>query len=245
MTTVTKAPSVKASTRTSLVIYLGLIACLVLVKVVLEVASIEGVVESQAGLFSWELIGFIAVVGGFCVWLGPRAGLPDLWGPSISPRQRLVLPAALGLGLGAIALAVNAFVGFQRIVAEAGNIPTINVPFPESLIFYSGGAIIVESLYRLILITLPLWLIGTVILRGRGQTAVFWSVALLTSLVESYGQMTLVAGHPGVMAAMGVSMYALNVGEAFLFRRYGFLAPLTFRLSYYLVWHGVASMIGL
>jgi hypothetical protein len=233
------------STRTSLLILLALMACLVLVRFTLELASVDVVVSSQATLFSLPTIGFLAVAGGLCVWLGPRAGLPDLWEPSRSPRKWLLLPAAVGLGLGAVALALHGLIGTARIMAEAANVPTINVPFPESILFYTAGAIIVETLYRLILITVPLWLIGTVILRGRGQATVFWIVALLTSVVEPIGQMSLVAGHPEVMLALGVGMYGMNVFEALLFWRYGFLAPLVFRVAYYLVWHGVASAIGI
>jgi hypothetical protein len=234
----------RVASRRSLVIYLGLLAYLALVKVVLDLGSVDVVVRSQAVLFSWPMIGFLAVVGGLCVWLGPRAGIPELWDPTRSPRKWLFFPAVAGLGLGATSLTVQALTGYARVIADAANVPTINVRFPESILFYSGGAVVVESLYRLIAITLPLWLIVTVILRGRGQAPVFWTVALLTSLIEANGQMSLVAGHPVVMLFMGVGMYGLNIVEALLFRRHGFLAPLVFRCSFYLVWHVVASALG-
>jgi hypothetical protein len=41
------------------------------------------------------------------------------------------------------------------------------------------------------------------------------------------------------MLVMVVGGYGINLFEAWLFRRHGFLAPLTFRLAYYLVWHVV------
>jgi hypothetical protein len=240
----TRSLKVETFTGMSLVIYLGLMAYLIGVKVVFELASVVGVVPSQATLFSWPVIGLLTVAGSLSVWLGPRARLPDLWDPRRSPRTWLLLPAVVGLGLGAVSLTVHTFTGYAQVIADAANVPTINVPFPKSILFYSGGAIIVEALYRLILITLPLWIVGTVILRGRGQATVFWIVALLTSLVEPAGQMSLVAGHPGVMVAMGVAMYGMNVFEALLFWRYGLLAPLAFRLTFYLVWHVVGGAIG-
>jgi hypothetical protein len=46
------------------------------------------------------------------------------------------------------------------------------------------------------------------------------------------------------MVIMGSALYAINVFEAHLLRRYGFLAPLAFRLTYYLGWHVVGSAIG-
>jgi hypothetical protein len=234
----------ETSTRWSLVIYLALMVYLVLVKVVLELASVEEVLSAQATAFSWPVIGFLALAGGCAVWLAPRTGLPDLRNPSISPRKWLLLPAGVGLGLGVINLTLAAFTGSAQIMAEAANVPSINVPFPESILFYSGGAIVVEALYRLILITLPLWLIANVILRKRGRAPVFWVLALLTSLLEPAGLIGFLAGHPYLMLVMAVGGYGINIFEAWLFWRYGFLAPLVFRLAYYLVWHIVGSVIG-
>lgn len=226
-----------------MVIYLALMAYLVLVKLFLDLdlGSVAVVVPSQATIFGWPMIAFLTIVGTCSVWLGPKAGLPGLWEPNIGVRKRLLLPAVVGLGLGVVFLIVQAFTGFARVMAEAANVPSINVPFPASILFYSGGAIAVESLYRLILLTLPLWLIANVILRKQGQTTVFWAVAVPASVVEPLGQMSLVAGHPEVMAALGIGMYAMNIFEAILFRRYGFLAPMAYRLAYYFVWHVVGG----
>ncbi|MDQ7910131.1 hypothetical protein RB614_37115 [Phytohabitans sp. ZYX-F-186] len=55
--------------------------------------------------------------------------------------------------------------------------------------------------------------------------------------------MSLVAGHVE-MLALGVVVYAMNLFEAHLFWRHGFLAPLIFRLAFYLVWHVVGGVIG-
>jgi hypothetical protein len=226
-----------------LALYLALMVYLVLVKVILEFGVVEGVVPSQATVLSWPVIGFIVLAGGCSVWLGPRTGLPELWDPSISPRKWLLLPAVVGLGLGVVNLTIQALTGSLRTIAEAANVASINVPFPESILFYSGGAIIVET-RRLILITLPLWLIATVILRKRGQAPVFWVLALLTSLLEPAEQLSLIAGHLDLMLVLGVAVYGMNLFEAYLFWRYGFLAPLIFRLGYYLVWHIVGGVIG-
>lgn len=238
-----KSLGTETSARRSLALYLALMVYLVLVKVVLELGAVEGVVPSQATVLSWPVIGFIALAGGCSVWLGPRTGLPELWDPSISPRKWLLLPAVVGLGLGVVNLTIQALTGSLRTIAEAANVASINVPFPESILFYSGGAIIVET-RRLILITLPLWLIATVTLRKRGQAPVFWVLALLTSLLEPAEQLSLIAGHLDLMLVLGVAVYGMNLFEAYLFWRYGFLAPLIFRLGYYLVWHIVGGVIG-
>lgn len=244
MATMVKSLRAEKSTRVSLAIYLALMVYLVLVKVVLELGSVEVIVPAQATFFSWPMIGFLALAGGCAVWLAPRTGLPELWDPSIPPRKRLLLPAVVGLGVGVINLVFAAFSGSAQIMAEAANVSSISVPFPESIVFYSGGAIVVETLYRLIPITLPLWLIANVIMRGRGQTTVFWVLAVVTSTIEPTGLVGFFAGHPELILVMVVAAFGVNIFEAYLFWRYGLLAPLAFRLGYYLVWHVVGGLIG-
>jgi hypothetical protein len=240
-----KSLSNDTSTRWSLVIYLTLMVYLAVVKVVLDLTSVKEILPAQATAFSWPVIGVLTLAGGCAVWLGPRTGLPDLWDPSVSPRKWLLFAAITGLGLGVINLAYAAFTGSARVMAEAAKVASINVPFPESMVFYSGGAILVEALYRLIPITLLLWLIANVIARRRGQAPVFWVLALLTSALEPAGLVGLLAGHPDLMLVMAVAGYGINLFEAWLFWRHGFLAPLVFRLAYYLVWHIVGGLTGL
>jgi hypothetical protein len=244
MSTPPKPLSAETPLRRSLLIYLVLMVYLILVKIVLSLASVKVIAASQEELFRWPLIGVLVLAGGISVWLGPRMGLPGLWDASISTRKRLLLPAVVGLGLGAVNLALQAFTGYVHVLAAAAHVSSINVAFPASLLFYSAGAIILEAIYRLILITLPLWLIANVILRKRGQTQVFWVLALLTSALEPAAQMTFLAGHLELMLVAGVALYGMNVFEADLLRRYGFLAPLVFRVALYVVWHIVGGAIG-
>jgi hypothetical protein len=244
MSTLPAPLSSETTVRRSLFIYLALMAYLVLVKVVLSLASVKGIVASQEEILGWPMIGVVALAGSISVWLGPRVGLPGLWDTSISTRKRLLLPAIMGLGLGVVTITLQALTGFVQVLAAAANVSSINVAFPASLLFYSAGAIVLEALYRLILITLPLWLMANVIFRKRGQTQVFWVVALLTSALEPAKQITFLGGHPALMLIWGGATYGLNFFEAHLFRRYGFLAPLGLRLTYYLVWHIVGGAIG-
>jgi hypothetical protein len=232
------------TTVKSLMVYLALIAYLVLVKIVLELGSVEMIVPAQETYFSWPMIAFLALAGGCAVWLAPRTGLPELWDPSLPPRKWLLLPAIAGLALGTANLVFAAFSGSAQIMAEAANVPSITVPFPQSIVFYSGGAIVIEALYRLIPITLPLWLIAIVIMRKRGQTTVFWVLAVLTSAIEPAGLVGFVAGHPELILVMAVAAFATNMYEAYLFWRYGLLAPLAFRLAFYLIWHVVGGVMG-
>ncbi len=107
------------------------------------------------------------------------------------------------------------------------------------MLFYAGGAIIVEVVYCLLPIPLLLWLVSTVLLRGRAQDGVFWVLALLTSAIEPLTQELglLDEGRPGLFAVHFTMGYALNLVQAAVFRRYGFLAAITLRWATYLVWH--------
>ena len=116
---------------------------------------------------------------------------------------------------------------------------SFNVPFPGSLLFYPGGAIVVEVICRLVAIPVLLWLISNVVLRGRAQSHVFWVLAVLTSLVEPLDQNMFVfeAGAFGLGATQSLSDFGHNFAQAVMFRRYGFLAAILTRVAMYLVWH--------
>lgn len=230
--------------RRSLLIWVGLIGYLVLAKLVLSFAATRGAIASQNALFLWPQIAILALVGGVAVWVGPRTELPGLWDSNISTRERLLRPALIGLGVGALFLALSAAFGLATIVAESAKVSSINVAFPDSLVFYSAGAIIVETMYRLIPITLPLWLIGNVLLRKRGEVYVFWTLALLTSMIEPLSQLVMLEDHTAVISLFMVGTFAINIFEAHLFRRFGFLAPLGFRIALYVVWHMIGGALG-
>ncbi len=223
--------------RTSLLIHLALMAWVVLVRLVLSAFPVKVVVAAQEEVFAWPLIAGLTIAGAASVVLGARVGLPAHWDAAIPARQRLLLPALAGLAAGVVPFALDALTGFVDILAAAAKTPRIHVAFPASLLFYSAGAIVLETAYRLVLLTVPVWLIGNVLLQGRGRAVVFWIVAVLVSALEPAAQMSLVPGHAALMTAVGVLAFAVNLFEAGLMRRCGFLAPVAFRVSYYLVWH--------
>ena len=87
------------------------------------------------------------------------------------------------------------------------------------MLFYAGGAIIGEVVYRLLPIPLLLWLSSTVLLRGRAQDRIFWVLALLTSAIEPITQELglLGEGRAGLFAVHFTMGYALNLAQAALF----------------------------
>jgi len=112
------------------------------------------------------------------------------------------------------------------------------------LLIYPGGAVIVEVVYRLLTIPLLLW--GLTALRPleRHTTLLFWMLAGLTALIEPLGDLEL-ARHGLVMCALVFSQdLALDLAQAWCFRRAGFLAAILLRVWFYLVWHVAYGVMG-
>jgi hypothetical protein len=106
------------------------------------------------------------------------------------------------------------------------------------VLFYPGGAILVEVLYRLLPIPLVLWLISSVLLRGHAQREVFWTLAVLSSVIEPLSQhlLPLRAGATVLFVSQFGLDYAFNLARAVRFRRVGFPAAIVMRVAMYLVW---------
>jgi hypothetical protein len=86
-----------------------------------------------------------------------------------------------------------------------------------------------------------LWLISNVLLRGRGQGQMFWVLAVLTSLIEPGQQDLMYLQASGVLLAASqfAPDFVLNLTQAAMFRRSGYLASILVRVATYLVWHVV------
>jgi len=172
------------------------------------------------------------------IWFSHRAGLPAAWDKGIPNRQRFLIPVLLSLGISLPFVALDLITRFTTILAAQHGQPRENIAFPASVLIYPGGAVIVEVFYRLLLVPLLLWLVSNVALSGRWQAHVFWVLALLTLLIEPLTQdMDLFQFGVGLMASVFLLDFALNLRQATLFRKYGFLAAIVMRVAFYAVWH--------
>jgi hypothetical protein len=224
----------------SMWVWLVLVGFLVLVNLFITFVGAGLERDPRVGLFSWPAIAIFGVLGAVGLWFAHRTGFPAAWDPRVSTRQRFLYPALFGLGFGLLQVAVEQVTHSIQFFLVATGLPAFNAPFPGSLLFYTGGAIIVEVIYRLLPIPLLLWLISNVILRGRAQEQVFWVLALLSSAIEPLSQdlVGLRAGLPLLAVAQQVvTHYAFNLTQAVMFRRYGVLAAIIVRVAMYLVWH--------
>jgi hypothetical protein len=153
-------------------------------------------------------------------------------------RRRLAWPFGIGLGLAALEVGMDLATGFTRLNAAAHGVgQQFTDPF-SMLVIFGAASVLVEAIYRLIPLPILLWLISNVVLRGRWQSLVYWLLAVPFSLVEPLGQTSVVAGiGPEVFAGEVVLGFALNLVQAWFFRRHGFVSSIAVREGYYLIWH--------
>jgi len=218
-------------------IFLLLVSLMLLGKAVWTFFGVDHpIVQNWTG--TWWAILLAAVLGFLAVKIAGKTGFPDIWDEHISNRERLLYPVLLGL----------AFAFVEILVGLAMGLPNIHVPFPFSIPVYVSGGIFLEILYHLIPVVFLIWLISNVLLKGKRQTEVFVVVAVLASMWEPVMQITgmyQMGMLPGMAVAAGlfIFIFAGNLIPIALFRKYGFLAPVIWRLTDYGLWHVIWPMI--
>ncbi len=178
--------------------------------------------------FSNVLLLLVAVP--FLFWQ-TKAGLPDFWDKKISNKNRFLFPLLIGIGFAILDVLV-----FEVLIPHApyAALPPFTQPFPYSLLLYFSGAVEVEVFYRLIPLTILLF-IGNTFRQGKYYSAFFWVAAVLTSLREPLEQ--LPAGDLLLIIYSLVTGFLMNFLQATWYRKAGFLASLFIRLGHYLIWH--------
>ena len=197
-------------------------------------------IPSQAQVMQPAPVAAILLLGLLGAWFSSRAGLPSAPDIRDTAQWRRLLTIAVGSGLifGVFLFWLDAATGLTAGASKALGVSWINVPLPQSLAHYGAAAVLLECAYRIIPITLLAWLIGRVILKGRADGPVFWVLAALTSLIEPASALGLARPDAApALALLMVVMFAANFFEAIELRRYGWPAPILFRMAFYGVWH--------
>lgn len=185
------------------------------------------------------LYGGLGLVG---LRLSRSLGFPELWDPRVDKRERLLIPAVAGMGLGIFFIIAD-----QLFSSMHGLGPLPHPPFPTSLVASAVAGIGEEILFRLFFISFWVWLISHLLLKGKGQGVVFWLVAAASAVAFTAAHL------PSVMMLVGTERIAelppFLLGELFLlngglslvaaefFRRYGFLAAVGVHFWTDVVWH--------
>jgi hypothetical protein len=221
-------------------IYLGLVAMVILLTALQTYLPLH---INQGQRASWLSVVLVAVAGWVGLILGPKAGFPAMASPQVSNWRRLWLPGLVGLGAGLVMVVFD-------LLHPLGS--AAQTQFPDSLVVYTLGGLIEEIIIHLFATTLLIWLISGLILRGHYQVPVFWAVAAGGGLLYWLLQVNSIRSFfPELFSAalavqiLLIIMVTITAG-AYLYRKGGFLAALSLRYGFYLVWHIVwAGGIGL
>jgi len=197
-------------------------------------------VRGQTEAFTWPLVGAILLLGTLGRCAERSIGFPDAFADWTLERRGLLIAVATGLAYGALTIVLP---GSNPLVFAEWP----HVAWPWSVPFYAFGAIFLEFLLRLGALCILVWFVHVVILRRRWLMPVFWTVNLVVALYEIL-PMTMEAAADGdwgaVVATPLQPLYWTNVFEGWLLLRFGWFAPVAFRLVFYLVWHILYGGLG-
>lgn len=147
--------------------------------------------------------------------------------PGGGGRRGLRVAILLGAGLTIPVLILDGLGGFPA---------DINVPAPQSLLFYPSIAAVAELTFHAV----PLALVALISSLAPVQPTRMRLFGMVTaSAIEPTLQVLWGSTRSPVWANayVGVHVYVFNLVGVYIFRRYGFLTMYVFRLAYYLVWH--------
>ena len=110
----------------------------------------------------------------------------------------------------------------------------INVPAPQSLLFYPAMGYVVEVLFHALPLAVLLVVLGRLPLKLKPNTTiVIWLCIVFVASLEP----VLVHMRMGSSAYVGAFVFVFTLVELYVFRRYDFVSMYSFRLVYYLWWH--------
>jgi len=231
----------------SVFIWLFLVGYLLLVKTVILPLLPPLEIDAVAMIFSWGNIVVFSLVGLAGVWLADRTGFMLALDPRVLNRQRYWIPLLIGGIIGTLGLLLDLMTQSSQRLAELMGESSFNTDFPASLFVYTSGVVLIEAIFRLFIFPALLGLISYVILKKRWQEQIFWGLAIVLSLLEPLGQFSGQLGYAPSADPFQffltfsypyfVVNYILAISQAYVFRRYGFLASFTLRIGYYIIWH--------
>jgi len=180
--------------------------------------------------------------------LSEKLGFTDIWDLKISNKQRFLVPALIGVGIGIFFILIDVI--FSKFHALG---PFPHPPFPSSILASAVAGIGEEVIFRLFFISFWVWLISHVILKKRWQNQIFWIVTLFSALAFALGHF------PSVMILFGLNSIqeipfiliseiillngVISFFAAYYFRKFGFLAAVGIHFWTDIIWHVIWGII--
>jgi len=153
--------------------------------------------KAQGQNFDWLITGWWTLLGAIGVALSGRVGCPGA--PPLADRQawRRIVGWSLGIGVfqGLVGVAKTAtplFGARYEALDRAAGFTWDNVALPWSIPHYFHASVISECFFRFGAIVIPVWLLSTLLLKGRLQGVLFWTFAVIAALIEPFEQAVLV-----------------------------------------------------
>jgi hypothetical protein len=192
-------------------------------------------VNALAALALYGGLGFLGLI------LAGKLGFAAAWDERVNNRQRFLVPGLIGAGLGIFLIMADlAFAEFNGI----GQI--IHPEFPSSLFASLSAGIGEEIIFRLFFISFWVWIISSLILKGKSRNTVFWVITGISALAFSAGHLpaVMVLYHlqladlsPLLYAEIIILNGAVSLFAAYYMRKYGFLAAVGIHFWCDIVWH--------
>lgn len=226
--------------RRSNIAFLGTCVLFVSIKLLFDHYPGDFTAKGQTQAFTWPLVGAIILIGALGLFAEKSIGFPDSFADLTRERRGLVIAVVTGLAYGALTILLP---GSNPV--DLAEWP--HVGWPWSVPFYVFGAIFLEFLLRLGALCILVWLIHVIVLRRRWLMPVFWTVNCLVALYEVL-PVAMEQASDGRWRAVALTplepLYWTNVFEGWLLFRFGWFAPIAFRVAFYFVWHIVYGGVG-
>jgi NADH:ubiquinone oxidoreductase subunit K len=171
-------------------------------------------------------VAIAAAVGAVSLGFLHRRGWFEIYGPR----------TLAGAG---IAAAMASLLAVPVIAVDYGaGIEVVNVPWPASLLFYPAIGFVAEIVFH----ALPLALVLAVVapLAKIDTNRLVWICIVFASLLEPAFQLSAGVADRALSwidAYVWLQVWAVNLLQLVVFRRFGFASMYAFRLVYYLWWH--------
>ncbi|MBZ0277268.1 MAG: hypothetical protein K8I60_14060 [Anaerolineae bacterium] len=139
------------------------------------------------------------------------------------------------LAIGLAAVIVLPIIQVDRTVKFP---QTLNIPFPQSMLFYPAIAYLVEVVFHLLPLALLTFGLTALLPAASPQTIIIACIIVVAAIEPVYQTVGFAGRYPAwSVAYTALHVFVINLAQLCLFRQYDFVTMLAFRLAYYLAWH--------
>ena len=156
---------------------------------------------------------------------------------SLIDKDFVVYKKKKGVAFLWVALPVLLFVSIAIFVDLQIVYPAdMNIPYPESLLFYPAMGFLVEVLFHVLPLAVLLLLFNT-IFKTTASPLLVWVAMVIVALLEPTYQVMMDPYPIWALITVWVNLFLFNMLQLLTFRQYDFVSMFALRLFYYLFWH--------